>query len=52
MRCSQRLASIVAFLIIGVLFMAGGCKQETPLEPGGEKTTAYQKVTVEVSGMT
>ncbi len=52
MRFSQRLASIVALMFVSVLFMATGCKQKVPSEPGGEKTSAYQEVTVEVSGMT
>jgi hypothetical protein len=51
MRCSQRLASTVALLFVGALFMAAGCKQDSPSEPSGEKSSAYPEVTVEVSGM-
>jgi hypothetical protein len=52
MRCSQRLASTVALVFVGALFMAAGCKQDSPSGPAGEKSSAYQEVTVEVSGMT
>jgi len=52
MRCSQALAGLTLLLFAGVLFVATGCKQESPPEPGGEKQSAYQEVTVEISGMT
>lgn len=52
MRCSQRLASIASLVIVGALFMAAGCKQESPSEPGGATSSAFQEVTIEVSGMT
>ena len=51
MRCSQRLASIVSLMFVGVLFIAG-CKQESPSAPSGEDKSAFQDVTVEVTGMT
>lgn len=51
MRYFQRLASIVSFVFVGVLFMAAGCKQESASEPGGESPSAFQEVTVEISGM-
>ena len=52
MRCSQRRASIASLVFVGALFMAAGCKQESPSEPGGATSSAFQEVTVEVSGMT